>query len=226
VRSVILLATSLMLIPWHPVNTCAAEGRTASTSASRQATGFAGSVSCRECHETFYSLWSTSHHGLAMQPYTAQWARTQLTGHEKAIVIGRYRYRAETSGGAGWVLETGPKGSRRYRIEHVMGGKNVYYFLTALETGRLQTLPVAYDVNKKEWFDTAASGIRHFPGKRRISLSTGRSGHTPSIRHATVAMSASSPHTMIWRPTPTGPSGQSLASTVRRATALLRNTTG
>ena len=45
-----------------------------------------------------------------------------------------------------------------------MGGKNVYYFLTALDRGRLQTLPVAYDVNKKEWFDMAASGVRHFPG--------------------------------------------------------------
>ena len=27
-----------------------------------------------------------------------------------------------------------------------------------------RTLPVAYDVQKKEWFDTAASGVRHFPG--------------------------------------------------------------
>src|SRR4030066_1308409 len=48
-----------------------------------------------------------------------------------------------------------------------MVGKNVYYFLTLLEKGRLQTLPLAYDVNKKEWFDTAASGIRHFPGHER-----------------------------------------------------------
>ena len=45
-----------------------------------------------------------------------------------------------------------------------MGGKNVYYFLTAMDRGRLQTLPIAYDVNKKEWFDMAASGVRHFPG--------------------------------------------------------------
>ncbi len=44
-----------------------------------------------------------------------------------------------------------------------MGGKNVYYFLTPLDRGRLQTLPVAYDVRTKKWFDTAASGVRHFP---------------------------------------------------------------
>ena len=35
-----------------------------------------------------------------------------------------------------------------------MGGKNVYYFLTPLEKGRLQVLPVAYDVRQKEWFNT------------------------------------------------------------------------
>ena len=46
-----------------------------------------------------------------------------------------------------------------------MGGKNVYYFLTPMERGRLQTLPLAYDVQRKEWFDTAASGVRHFPGE-------------------------------------------------------------
>ena len=61
----------------------------------------------------------------------------------------------------------GPKGQKKYKIEHALGGKNVYYFLTPFPRGRLQTLPLAYDVKKKEWFDTAASGIRHFPGTER-----------------------------------------------------------
>ena len=34
--------------------------------------GFIGSHSCQECHAKFYQLWSTSFHGLAMQPYTAR----------------------------------------------------------------------------------------------------------------------------------------------------------
>ena len=65
------------------------------------------------------------------------------------------------------VIETGAKGIKKYPIEHVLGGKNVYYFLTPFKKGRLQTLPLAYDVQKKEWFDTAASGMRHFPGGER-----------------------------------------------------------
>src|ERR1035437_7181907 len=43
------------------------------------APGFAGSRSCQECHEKFYQLWSTSFHGLAMQPYTSELAQVKLT---------------------------------------------------------------------------------------------------------------------------------------------------
>ncbi|MBN1346880.1 MAG: tetratricopeptide repeat protein [Phycisphaerae bacterium] len=127
---------------------------------------YAGSVSCRECHERFYTLWAPSHHGLAMQPYRAALARAELTPQTDAIKIGRLAYRAETAGDAGLVRETGPEGEKTYPIVHVLGGKNVYYFLTPLDKGRLQTLPVAYDVNRKAWYDTAASGVRHFPDRR------------------------------------------------------------
>ncbi len=131
------------------------------------AAGYAGSVSCRECHEKFYQLWSTSRHGLAMQPYTCEFAQKQLTSQNEDIVIGKYRYRADVGSEAGYILETGPEGKTKYEIAHVLGGKNVYYFLATLDKGRLQTLPVAYDVNKKEWFDTALSGVRHIPGQQR-----------------------------------------------------------
>jgi len=125
---------------------------------------YAGSSTCLECHEKFYKLWSTSRHGLAMQPYTAEFAKASLTSQEKEIVIKQLKYRADLKNGV--VTEKGPKGTKKYKIEHVLGGKNVYYFLTTLEKGRLQTLPVAYDINKKEWLDTAASGVRHIPGEQ------------------------------------------------------------
>lgn len=125
---------------------------------------YTGSVSCRKCHEKFYQLWAPSHHGLAMQPYTAELARKNLSPQAEEIVIGDFRYRADITGKTGWVIERGAEGKKKYRMDHAMGGKNVYYFLTALDHGRLQTLPIAYDVNKKEWFDMAASGVRHFPG--------------------------------------------------------------
>jgi Tfp pilus assembly protein PilF len=125
---------------------------------------FAGSASCRQCHEQFYQLWAPSHHGLAMQPYTFEFSQANLAVPDGPVKIGKYQYVACIGREEGWVLERGPDGEKRHRIVHVMGGKNVYYFLTPMERGRLQTLPVAYDVRSRQWFDTAASGVRHFPG--------------------------------------------------------------
>jgi tetratricopeptide (TPR) repeat protein len=138
--------------------------RMASLSEKAGAQEYTGSQSCRDCHERFYQLWSTSHHGLAMQPYNDSLAADKLTAHSSEIAIGLYRYQAEIESGKGWIRESGPEGTKDLQIVHVLGGKNVFYFLTPWEKGRLQTLPLAYDVNRKEWFDTAASGIRHFPG--------------------------------------------------------------
>ena len=126
--------------------------------------GLAGSSSCRECHQQFYELWSTSHHGLAMQPYTDKFSHQNLTPSQTPVRIGKNTYIPYIEVNEGWVLEQKPDGKMRHHIAHVMGGKNVYYFLTQLERGRLQTLPIAYDVRTREWFDTAASGVRHFPG--------------------------------------------------------------
>jgi tetratricopeptide (TPR) repeat protein len=126
---------------------------------------FAGAASCRSCHEPFYQKWVASRHGLAMQPFNAEFARKELTPQAEEVKIGAYLYRAKIDPGSGWVMERGPEGEKKYTIVNALGGKNVYYFLTPLKQGRLQTLPVAYDVHKKQWFDTALSGVRHFPGR-------------------------------------------------------------
>ncbi len=130
--------------------------------------GFAGSRSCRECHERFYQLWSTSFHGLAMQPYTAELAKAQLTEQKTEIVAGKYRFQADLKKGE--VIERSPEGEQRYPMVQAMGGKNVFYFLTPLERGMLQVLPVAYDVRRHEWYDTTASAMRHFGDRRDEAL--------------------------------------------------------
>ena len=126
------------------------------------AAGVTGSKGCRECHERFYQLWSTSFHGLAMQAFTPALAKEKLTEPAGYLAAGGLRYRADIGGETAWVIEQGPKGERKYRIDYAVGGKNVFYFLTPLEKGRLQVLPVAYDVRKKEWFLTTASHLRPF----------------------------------------------------------------
>lgn len=58
---VVLLSTALGCAPRAP-DAAAAPAPTAARE------GLAGSASCRTCHERFYRLWSTSFHGLAVQP--------------------------------------------------------------------------------------------------------------------------------------------------------------
>ncbi len=140
----------------------------ASTGSSADA--FVGSKTCRDCHEDFYKLWSASWHGLAMQPYTPSFAKARLSPQKGDVAIGKRKYRAEIGPAEGWVRQSGPEGERTYPIAHVMGGKNVYYLLTPMPRGRLQVLPVAYDVPKKAWYDMAASGVRHFPDRRDEAL--------------------------------------------------------
>jgi tetratricopeptide (TPR) repeat protein len=121
----------------------------------------AGSAACRSCHEKFYGLWAGSWHGLAMRPYSDGFAAANLTAETTDVVVGAASYRAEIGSGEGWVRERTAEAEMRYRIVEALGGKDVIYLLTELDHGRLQTLPVAYDVHKREWFDMAASGAPH-----------------------------------------------------------------
>jgi len=50
------------------VDCAAAEMKPADQAWKREISLYAGSKSCIECHGKFYQLWSTSRHGLAMQP--------------------------------------------------------------------------------------------------------------------------------------------------------------
>jgi len=128
----------------------------------RAARHYTGAQSCRSCHAAFYQLWSTSHHGLAMQRYSAGLARTNLLPQTAPLRIGGRDFCYLMDRGA--VREAGPDGARDHPVEYVMGGKNVYYLLTPLARGRLQVLPVGFDVQKRLWYDVPRSGLRHFVG--------------------------------------------------------------
>lgn len=131
------------------------------TSPSSRRGQYVGSSSCRECHEPFYQKWATSFHGLAMRPFSTDWAGALISPPASDIQIGGFQYRAEFADGGAFVREKGPDGEKRFPVEYALGGKNVYYFLAPLERGRLQVLPVAYDVREKSWYDTTASMVRH-----------------------------------------------------------------
>ncbi|MCD6392857.1 MAG: hypothetical protein J7M40_05060 [Planctomycetes bacterium] len=92
-----------------------------------------------------------------MQPYTNKFGSEEITAHDEFLQGSVKSYRAFITNKKGYVVVRSGDEEKNFPLVHVFGGKNVYYFLTPLKRGRLQVLPLAYDVRKKEWFDTTAS---------------------------------------------------------------------
>jgi tetratricopeptide (TPR) repeat protein len=119
---------------------------------------YMGSRSCKACHQRFYDLWETSYHGRAMMDFSTAFADEHLTTCDDFIPSGQDAYQYKLKGRKGILIERSSGTS--FPIRHVMGGKYVYYFLTPIEKGKLQTLPLGYDVKRKQWFDITSSSLR------------------------------------------------------------------
>lgn len=128
--------------------------------------GYTGSRSCIECHERFYELWSPSHHGKAMQPVNAVISQGILELPPLPVKVGDHWYDVKLSSDHLTMIEIETRSSthklNQYEAKWALGGRNIFYFLTEFEGGRLQTMPLAYDINRKEWYSTPGSAVRHF----------------------------------------------------------------
>ena len=124
---------------------------------------FTGSESCIQCHEKFYKLWSPSHHGTAMQPINTSFVSEVNVPPSEDFKLEGKTYRVAFEDTSMYMIETSDAGTKKYDVVWALGGKNVFYFLTPLEKGKLQTIPLAYDVNRKAWYNNPESAVRHFP---------------------------------------------------------------
>lgn len=124
---------------------------------------YSGSASCKACHEKFYELWEPSHHGKALQPWSAELAGDLPPQEEPIEAEGRH-YLAHATSERGWISDD--QGTE-YDIAYALGGKNYYNFLTLMDDGRLQVLPIFYDVQHDAWKNTTTSMLRHFSDGER-----------------------------------------------------------
>ena len=95
-----------------------------------------------------------------MQPFDADWSRARWRPQPQPLRIGTASYQARLEGDPPYVEEIAPDSTRKLSIAYVLGGKNTYYLLTPMDRGRLQVLPLAFDVRTRTWYDMAASGAR------------------------------------------------------------------
>ena len=128
---------------------------------------YAGSESCKPCHESFFELWSPSRHGKAMQPVDGEFLARESLPASGSIEVGGNIYRVLPEGDSLFIIEQDSGGAllARFPVVWALGGKNVFYFLTPFPGGRLQTLPLAFNVHARKWYNNPESGVRHFPNR-------------------------------------------------------------
>ena len=98
------------------VTALACGGGDRSTSVEVTATLYSGSESCRDCHERFYQYWAPSHHGLAMQPFTAELARERLVAQADPLAVNAVTYQAVLDDDGGRVVERGELRGNSVRV--------------------------------------------------------------------------------------------------------------
>lgn len=123
---------------------------------------YLGSSDCISCHERFYELWSTSHHGKAMEAFSASLAQS-LEPMTEPMTISGESFIVEFDSQGGILKGTMSDGSKKeWRLRHSFGGRNVRYFLIPMEKGKLQVAPLAYYVHQGKWYDATGSMVRDF----------------------------------------------------------------
>ncbi len=124
---------------------------------------YVGSGSCIECHERFYQLWAPSMHGKAMQPVHAGFTKEYQLPESGPMKIEGKTYEIVYEDSLMVMLEKEGTGLlTKYPMQWALGGPNVYTFLAPVDKGKLQTIPLAYDMNRLTWFNYPESAIRHF----------------------------------------------------------------
>jgi len=118
---------------------------------------FVGSTKCMDCHKKEYDKWQGSHHDHAMAVANDE---TVLGDFNRAVfeihgVTSRF-YRKE---GKFFASTQGPDGKMgEFEITHTFGWYPLQQYLVPFPGGRLQCLPIAWNVREKEWYHLYPKG--------------------------------------------------------------------
>jgi tetratricopeptide (TPR) repeat protein len=115
------------------------------------AAGFVGSEKCRTCHQPEYELWKGSNHRHAMEVASETSVRGDFNNaaFEHRGIVSRF-YRKDTKF---FVHTQGPEGAMKdFEITHTFGWNPLQQYLVPFPGGRMQCLPIAWDVKAKRWY--------------------------------------------------------------------------
>ncbi len=112
---------------------------------------FVGSARCEACHQQAYQRWLDSHHDRAMDVATEH---TVLGDFDNVVFeIHGVRSRFYRQGEKFFVHTQGPGGEMGdFEITHTFGVYPLQQYLVPFPGGRLQALPIAWDVKQQRWY--------------------------------------------------------------------------
>jgi len=112
---------------------------------------FVGSKKCMDCHKAEYDKWQNSHHDRAMDVANAEIVLGDFNNVSAEFhgVISRF-YRKDNKF---FVYTQGPNGKMsEFEISHTFGWHPLQQYLVPFPGGRLQCLPIAWNVIEKKWY--------------------------------------------------------------------------
>lgn len=112
---------------------------------------FVGREKCIDCHRKEYDQWENSHHDKAMEEANDE---TVLGDFNNAIFEHKgIRSRFFRRGKKFFVHTQGPDGKMAdFEIKYTFGYTPLQQYLVPFPGGRLQCLPIAWDVKEKKWY--------------------------------------------------------------------------
>ena len=117
--------------------------------------GYSGALSCLECHREDFATWSQSAHAQAMAEATPQTVKGDFVRQTSHTFDGQ-TYRMFVENDRYFIEAPNQEGlPQTYPVLYILGARQHENYLTRFPDGRLQVLPVYYDLNQKRWFDAA-----------------------------------------------------------------------
>ncbi len=114
---------------------------------------FAGAEKCKKCHQAAYDKWKGSHHDLAMQQATELTVLGDFNDAEYTDPYNSVTSRFYRRDNKFYVETEGPEGqSGEFEITHTFGVYPLQQYLVPFPGGRMQSLNIAWDVEKKTWY--------------------------------------------------------------------------
>ena len=116
---------------------------------------YVGRKTCRGCHDKFIGMWNDTSHDLAMDHATPKTVLGEFGSEDNPTSLTHFDtpFRMFRKGDEFFVQTPNAAGeSEQFPVKYVFGALTLQQYLVELPGGRLQALPVAWDVKNGKWY--------------------------------------------------------------------------